>query len=117
MYAVLDPTLKMDYFKNHKWPISNIKKIKSSVREEFLKFYEIHEQKQVEATSSSLFQDNNDLLAHIYHNPKQDVQNEFDQYLRTSTIPIQVKGVVCDRLSWWNVNGLSKFKCNFLICM
>lgn len=96
---MLDPTLKLEFFKENKWTSSSIRAVKKTV-------VDIYTAQYAPANSEALTtyeEEKNPLLEHLYKKRKVDNRNELDRYLNSPVIPIETNGTICDRLLWWKV--------------
>lgn len=100
---LLDPTLKMQFFKDRNWTSNAMKSVRDKVRNIYIA--RSSEQADQNSAEDSNDQENtNPLIAQLYKRRKVDKRSEFDQFLALPVIPFESNGVACNKLSWWQVS-------------
>ena len=95
-FLVLDPRLKLQYYRDNKWENKFIKDAQKDLNNLYKTSYA--------STESVVISDEcpeDSLLQHIYKRRKATNDNELDQYLAA---PVSLYGT--DILNWWKVNVL-----------
>ena len=96
---VLDPRLKLTYYKNNNWEEQYITETRKVVSD-------LYEKQYAPTTDEDVNDDNehseDDLFCHIYKKRRlSNSENELDLYLGTPTVPSEV-----NLLQWWKVYSI-----------
>jgi len=91
---VLDPCLKLQYYKDHSWEEKYIWNAKKQVMELWNSTYKSNTTEALEASADDI---DNDLFGHIFKKWKLD-KDEFSAYLNERVVPGKT-----DILAWWKV--------------
>ena len=97
-FLVLDPRIKLAYYKDHGWEERYITGAKNLV----MKIYKEHYAPIEDGSTYDMTKTFNDVQSHIFSIGKKwriQMENEFDEYLK-----ILVASVDTDVLLWWKVS-------------
>ena len=82
MLIVLNPWLKLCYYKEHDWEKEYIDKAKETVAQIYQSQYAL-----MNTVYQEVNNDDNDLIVHIYKKYQTEEQNEFELYFKVLCVP------------------------------
>ena len=95
-FLVLDPRLKLNYYKDNEWEEPYITEIQNSISDLYQKQYAPLPSTVIESDQNKVRNDN--LLNHIYKKRHPSNENQLDSYLNSSTMSPEI-----NLLEWWKV--------------
>ena len=95
-FLVLDPRLKLNYYKDNEWEEPYITEIQNSISDLYQKQYAPLPSTVVESDQNKVRDDN--LLNHIYKKQRPSNENELNLYLNSPTVSPEI-----NLLEWWKV--------------
>lgn len=97
LFLVLDPRLKLTYYKDHNWEEKYITEARDDIKKLYDTTYAPRINQNIQ--DEDLTADDDDLLSHIYKKRRTSRnESELDLYLGSPIVPGEV-----DLLQWWKV--------------
>lgn len=102
---ILDPTLKLQFFKDRNWTAGALKLVREKTRNVYITRLAAQQDIAKDDDTPVSEDHSSPLITQLYKRRKLDKRSEYDQYLALPVVPFEANGASSNKLSWWKANG------------